>query len=331
VFFDQLSLRWRNVAGWPLTLTLGRQNIMLGEGFVCMDAQPLTGSRSAYFNAIRGDWRLAENHALTAFVSTIPTYDDHLPVFHENDPPSPLTEQADVGMGLYYTGKFRHSEWQLYVMRKRTEANDTYPLESAINTLGTRLRIPLLGRLEATVEVALQNGTTGEWKRRALGGYLYFTQRLGEGLAPLENLKAGVLFLGGDDPATERIEGWDPLWSRWPKWSESYIYTLIPENDGRVAYWSNLNSVYGTLTARLTKSIHCEASFYHLTAPQDNLSAFCGGPGHTRGNLITLWARYRIDKHWTGHFLWENFSPGDFYFDGARGYDWFRFELTLNL
>jgi hypothetical protein len=41
------------------------------------------------------------------------------------------------------------------------------------------------------------------------------------------------------------MEGWDPIFSRWPKWSESFIYTFTRES--RPSYWSNMSSLYASL------------------------------------------------------------------------------------
>ncbi len=40
--------------------------------------------------------------------------------------------------------------------------------------------------------------------------------------------------MSGDDPSTDDNEGWDPLFSRWPKWSELYIYSLATEGGRRL-------------------------------------------------------------------------------------------------
>ena len=49
VFFDNLTVKWRLPVGAPLTLTAGRQDIFLGEGFVLADA-------------IFHRWHRGENH-----------------------------------------------------------------------------------------------------------------------------------------------------------------------------------------------------------------------------------------------------------------------------
>lgn len=146
-----------------------------------------------------------------------------------------------------------------------------------------------------------------------------------------KTVSLGGFYLSGDDPATDKVEGWDPLWSRWPKWSESYIYTLIIENGGKVAYWSNISSLNAAVKVSLSEKVNFKAYYYHLLALENNLSSFCDGSGKTRGDLLTLRVDYKIDKNWSGHFLWEKFTPGNFYPDIADGYNFFRFELMLKI
>ena len=45
-------------------------------------------------------------------------------------------------------------------------------------------------------------------------------------------------YLSGDDPDTNTNEGFDPLWGRWPQWSELYVYTWVKES--RIAEQTNL-------------------------------------------------------------------------------------------
>ncbi len=326
IFFDHLYLKWKRPGNIPLTLTLGRQDIMLGEGFVVMDGQPLTGSRSLYFNAARLDYDFSRRHKLTAFISYVPETDDILPII--NDRAQPLEEQSHTGIGLYYTGKISKAALEAYYLRKETEKSDTQPLASGINTFGARLTLPLVRRLALTAEAALQSGSFDDFDRSAFGGYFHCDYRFAERLPVLETFTLGGIYLSGDDPATEKIEGWDPVFSRWPKWSESYIYTLIRENG--VGYWSNLNTLYISLMSAFTKDISLQLTYYKLRAAECPRPNFPGGDGRDRGDLFIGWLKFNINKNLSGHFLWEHFKPGRFYFRSADSYNWLRFELMLH-
>lgn len=323
IFFDQLYLKLKNVGKLPLTLTLGRQNIILGEGFVVMDGHPLDGSRSIYFNAVRVDYQFNKDHRLTAFFTYQPETDNILPVINDKD--APLIEQPEQGVGFYYSGTFNKTGIDAYFIRKDVKGTDKRPVESGINTLGARVKLPLASRLSVTAEGAYQFGTWGDFDRAAVGGYFHLDYKTGENVPLLRTVTVGGIYLSGDDPSTGKMEGWDPLFSRWPKWSESYIYTLIRENG--VAYWSNLNSIYVSLSMDFTERMNLILTLHRLGAGEIGGGEFPGGLGKTRGDLITAKLNFKINTYFSGHFLWEYFKPGDFYFDGASGANWLRFEL----
>ena len=331
IFFDQLYLKWKKIGDTGLTLTVGRQNIMLGEGFVCLDGQPLTGSRSAYFNAVRADYAFNKDHKLTAFVSYVPQTDTWLPVINEADPAQGLEEQANTGIGLYYQGKIHKVGIHAYYFRKDTKANDAAPVESGINTLGARVTIPLVKMLTLTAEGAVQNGSLGSVDRKAFGGHFHLDWALNESIPVFRVLTLGGILLSGDDPESANYEGWEPLWSRWPKWSESYIYTLIRESG--VARWTNIRALYLGVKAVFSKDANANLNYYFLGAPEDGVPtpAFAGlmGEGNWRGGLLVSRMNYVINRHLSGHFVWEHFEPGSYYRDGADAYNWFRFELMI--
>lgn len=331
IFVDQLYFKWKNIAKLPLELTIGRQNIMLDEGFICLDGQPLTGSRSAYFNAVKGVYSINERNNVTAFISYIPQSDNLLPIINEDSSPIILEEQENTGVGLYYKSNIKNSKLSVYYFNKTTYENNNFPVESQINTFGARLKQALLKDLSITAEPAYQFGKSGDFDRGAFGGYFHLDYNVKGKIPVINNFSLGGFYLSGDDPTTEKHEGWDPLWSRWPKWSESYIYTLIVENAGKVAYWSNISSLNFTVNGTLSEKMSFKGSYYHLWALEDNTSAFCDGSGKTRGDLLTLKLNYKIDKNWSGHLLWENFTPGNFYPSSADGYNWIRFELMLKI
>jgi hypothetical protein len=325
VVFDQLYLKWQNVGKMPLTLTIGRQNLIMGEGFVMMDGSPLDGSRTIYFNALRADYQLNKKHKLTAFYVYQPMTDKNLPVI--NDLEQGLIEQPEAGFGIYYTGLFNKTKLESYFIRKDIHDTESLPLESGINALGARITHPFTGQLSITTEGTIQFGETGEFDRNAFGGYFHLDYKMADTVPVLRKITLGGIYLSGDDPETEKIEGWDPLFSRWPKWSESYIYTQIREQS--VAYWTNFNSIYLSALLDVSKNVNLTLTYHKMGANELNPNSFPGGAGKTRGDLLISRFDYKINSHTSGHFIWENFNPGSFYFSNADSYNWFRFELMF--
>jgi hypothetical protein len=331
VFVDQLY--GKMILPWykAMTVTVGRQDITLGEGFIVMDGGPLDGSRSAYFNAARLDWMIRPDHLLTAFVSHMEETDTYLPIVHDQH--QALVEQPETGIGLYYSGTGKQREIHGYVVRKEYGDNAAFPFTANVNTIGGRIKQKVSGGVDLTavLETAYQFGKRGDADRSAHGSYGYLTYRpawcIPRWYLPT-SFTAGAIYLSGDDSKTDDWEGWDPMFGRWPKWSDSYIYAEIKED--AVAYWTNLASLNVEAKFLLSPAVEMKLAYHHLMAPQkaDTSSAFPGGTGTARGDLFIGKFSYKFDQRWSGHLLYECLDPGDYYFDGADDYVWFRAELT---
>lgn len=327
VFADNLYVKWTAPGRRPFTVTAGRQDIFFGEGFVIADATPLDGSRSYYFNALRFDADLAPGRRLTAFFHAIDTTDTCLPVI--NGRSQALAEQPDWALALYYSGSLGQARTDAYLVRKTTRATETWPLAARVDTVGARIQAPLAGRLALTAEGALQGGRHGESGRAAFGGLLHLDHDL-KGLLPvLKTATVGGVFLSGDKPGTDRMEGWDPVFSRWPKWSDSLIYTFARES--RPAYWSNLTSIYGSLALDLGERADGLLTVQRLGAFEPQPGPFPGGAGRSRGTLLLGRLNCKVSKFMSGRVIWEHFLPGDFYFAGASRFHWLQFEMIFRL
>lgn len=323
IFFDQLYIKWKNIAQLPLTLTLGRQNMIMGEGFVIIEPNPLDGSRAIGFNAIRLDYNFDKNHSLTAFYCYQPETDNLLPLINSQD--QAMIEQPERGLGLYYVGNFNKTRLDVYYIRKDIDDTDTKPFDAGINALGARLNLPITTKLSLTVETTFELGKFADIDQKGFGGYFHLDYQFGDQVPILNTLTLGGIFYTGDNPETEKIEAWEPLFGRWPKWSESLIYSFIKEK--AIAYWTNLNSIYISCLLDLMQSMKLRLTYHHLGAGQVGMSAFTSGNGKSRGDLFMGRIDFEINKHTSGHFVWEHFNPGSYYFDGADVANWLRFEL----
>jgi hypothetical protein len=342
LFIDQLYIKWNTKSILDGVLTLGRQNINLGEGFIVMDGSPLDGSRSTYFNAFKYDLNLAKGQTLSIIALYNPKIDD-LPVINgrdidpafQGDGSWTLTEQNETGLGVYYAGQLAWGNIQSYFLRKNyiDPEQKLSQIESDVNTIGTRMSIPLNTLFNFTFEGAYQFGSFGDNSRSSYGGYAYLDLKPGWGVSFLpKTFTVGTIILSGDDPATKDNEGWDPVFSRWPKWSESYIYTLVKESGGKPAYWTNMISIYASMKFIFDEQISFNFDYHHLTAPQTPLAtAFLSGTGTTRGDLFIAKLLLDINKNLSGHFILEHFIPGDFYFGGAEPSNWARMEFMIKL
>ena len=324
VFFDNLYIKWTLPGRVPFTVTAGRQDINLGEGFVIADSTPLDGSRSYYFNALRLDAEVAPGHRIIAFVHAQETRDKYLPVIHGRD--QALVEQPDRALAVYYTGALGRAKVDAYAVRKTTEEAGTW-LAGRVDTLGVRAQVPFAEPLVLTAEGAGQMGRHGDAGRSAFGAIAHLDWAPAWRVPVLKTLVLGGIYLSGDDPDTARMEGWDPVFSRWPKWSEGYINTFSRES--RPAYWSNLSSVYGSLVLDLGARANATVTFHRLGAGRTLAGGFPGGTGRHRGELVVGRLNFTISRLLSGHVQWDHFEPGNFYAPEADAFNWIRFELMF--
>lgn len=327
LFADNLYVKWTIPGRLPFTITAGRQDMTFGEGFVIADGTPSDGSRSYYFNALRLDADARPGHRLTAFAHATDTTEQTLPVI--NDRSQALAEQPERALAVYYSGSFGKARADAYAVRKTTRATELWPLAARVDTFGGRVQFPVAKRLAMTAEGALQGGRNGEAGRSASGGMFHLDCDLKGGLPVLKTATVGGIYLSGDKPGTDKMEGWDPLFSRWPKWSDSYIYTFTRES--RPSYWSNLTSIYGSLALDLGSRADGALTVHCLGAVEPQPGEFPGGTGRRRGTLLAGRLSYEISKHLSGRVIWEHFLPGDFYFPGASRFHWLQFEMIFRL
>ena len=143
LFFDNLYVKWTIPGRHLFTITAGRQDINMGEGFVIADSTPLDGSRSYYFNALRLDAGLGANHKLTLFAHAGRTTDNYLPVINDQD--QALVEQPEKALAAYYAGAFGKAKVDAYAVRKVTKGTKLWPVPGTVNTIGARVQAPVVG------------------------------------------------------------------------------------------------------------------------------------------------------------------------------------------
>jgi hypothetical protein len=144
----------------------------------------------------------------------------------------------------------------------------------------------------------------------------------------------GYIYLSGDDPKTlGKFEAWNPVLSRWPKWSELYIYTLSLEKDVQpmqqtIAFWQNFESSWIGVTMHPEKRLKLEGRYMWLGADESVFYSSRLG-GHTRrGDLYIAKLSWNLTNILAGHLLLERFVPGDFYPAKADDATFIRIELS---
>ncbi len=325
---ENLYLEGKQIRGTPFGFVLGRQNLFYGEGFVCWDGGPLDGSRTAYFNALRLTAAFEKRRFEIHLISD-PERDRYLtPV---NDQRQRLIEWDETGAGLYYIDESmekRKIEAYYFYKNERDDGGE-YP-ESDIHTIGVRASGEAAENLTFSAEGAAQMGDRGSSNRLAYGGHA----TLKRAFRPFA-LSGGGIYLSGDDCSLDRYEGWDPLYGRWPKWSDLYIYALAGERGA--AYWENIASLWLggdyapidrlSLELRLRFLWAPEARWEDWPEPCSNPPTGTFGEFAYRGTMSIVKLNWTVNEYLAGHLLWEAFRPGDYYTMSEDTAHFLRWEI----
>lgn len=329
--FETAYLQVNRLFSKRLSLRVGRQNLIKGEGFILLEGNPWDGSRTIYHNAAVLTYT-SKNSTLDFIGILDPAYDRFLPRFHDQH--RLLEEWNECALGAYYTRRIsKKTSLEAYYFYKK-EYRDTraathpqFQPDRHIQTSGARLVQQLKNGFSATGEFAVQRGAQHPGTPIAgWGGYGYLKKTFATPAKPY--VLAGHWAMSGDDPATKgRIEGWDPIFSRWPKWSELYIYSQFRETG--VAYWTNTSLWQAEYGMTPMKALDLRFAWYRM----DAYHPFAGSPavfsnGTHRGNHLQARLGVNLTKQWSGHVLWESQNPGSFYTGRDMGY-FLRFEVIF--
>lgn len=346
LLFDLLTVEVRRPAGLPFVARVGRQEIVLGDGWLVQDGTPIDGSRTGYFDAAR----------LTLGVPSAGRTVDLVWLDQSADTgrfPRALLggtedqlEQGERGAILWARDErlVKGTRLDAYVVWKdmgtnaavgNVRVNNGAPFPSPsdsgeVLTLGGRAEVEPAAGWELRAEGAAQRGRRNGRDLRSFG----FTGRVTRGFGPGRKHRAHLGFehLSGDDPASGRDEAFDPLWGRWPQWSELLIYQW--PLDSRVGEATNVRRLGAGLLLQLGTDSSLALDL-HLLGSDERSARYAAqaanlGGGRSRGLLVTGRWRRAFDAHLSAHLHAEYFRPGDFYAAHRRDESYFvRAELNL--
>jgi hypothetical protein len=326
LFVDELYLQIDDLfeSGW--FLKAGRQIIIKGDGFIFFDGMPLDGSRAIHYNALIAGIR-TDSFAVEFLGISNPHEDKYLPRLNNKD--RRMSERDELAVGTWtkalLTSDIALEGIWLYKQEKTPDSSDaTDGLKRVFHTLSARSVIPFSNNSSLTSEIAAQIGSDDHDKSiRAWGGYAVLKHSLKTAMAPVISVSAGAL--SGNNPKTDTDEGWTPPFSRWPLWSELYIYSFIHERG--VASWSNMWYANAQCVLHPAEPVKLRLAYYKLGAfyaPETQNDKF--GAGTNRGDLFQFMTEFKLPAGFTGHVLYEHLIPGDFYSARDSGH-YLRLEL----
>ena len=345
IIVDQLYLDGKGLMDGAFDVRVGRQELIYGAGRLILEGNAKDGSRSIYFDAAKVTWHLAADTTI-----------DLLGIYNDSEAQleiGPLdrdvtgfdkysNDLTESGGGIYAkTTRIPHMPSEFYYLFKDESSWKSMTGQPAApvrrpgrqtHTIGARLLPKLNDQIGFEFEGAAQFGETDD--DRDVSGYLGYGGAIWT--LPVEiakvkpTLTASLYYLSGDDPDTaDKDEGWNPLWARYPQFSELYIYAFDAEKAG---YWSNL--LYPSVTAAIAfdKFHKLSVAAGIMYAPEENGP----GGGNRRGNLFT--ARYDFpittallteSDRLYGHIVAEVLDPGDYYQVDNHAY-FLRWELAYS-
>ncbi len=317
VLFDKLNVVWKKAFGLEfLDAKVGRQDIILGNGWLVLDGTPLDGSTTIHFDAARLTWTFDEIKTTvdTIWVQNYANRDQYIEPF--NDQEGLWEEQDNYGLIVYGKNKsIENVQIDGYYIYKHQNAVAANGEDASINTVGVRVAGTCGEAWEYRAEFAQQFGKKEQATLCAQGFNGLLTYKLQDDWKTRFSL--GYEFLSGDNPGTKKNEAFDLLWGRWPQFHEGYIYAQAFET--RIADVTNLHRIglgaACTPHEMITLSVNYHLLFAHHNSLQYARPANFSDDSNFRGQAVTTSLKYKINKHISGHVQADFFFPGDYYTD----------------
>ena len=336
VLVDNLFIDVKGAFDLPVDLRVGRQDFlgMYGEGFLIMDGTPGDGSRTFFFNAAKASWKVDEYNTVDFIGIINPKDDDFLPVLNRNEytpynkpgadkVPTFLNTTDETGFVTYWKTKaFKNLAWELYYINKKEDnenGSGYQERKTKLDTLGSYAKYKM-DPFTLRGQFAWQRGKYGIDDRKGMAGYGWVDHDWKDAKwAP--QLSVGYVYLSGDKKGTPTMEGWNPLFSRFPLWSELYLLSMASET-GIVGYWTNLSMPGLQLKFKPSEKMKMMLAYYYLRAdelPSLTPTSVFSATSKDRGHLPQFRVDYAFSKDVTGYFLVEYLKPGKFYTERDSG------------
>ena len=325
--FDQFNVQWTKPFELPLKLTVGRQDIKLGDGWLVIEGTPRDGTRTFFFDAIRATLDAAEikttfdviclrNHAnSSSFIRPF------------NDRDLDLIEHDETGVIVYASNKsLQETTLDGYFIYKHDDRQLAAGNNSDIYTVGARAA----GRMDENwtygAEVAPQWGQTNGVEKHALGFNGNATYHLNDKLD--NSFKFAYEYRSGDK---NRNGAFDMLWGRFPHWS-NIVNDYVAGLEGLPSMLTNIHRLGVGWGCKPAEKLTLDAYYHLLFRDRNPLSNTAGfsNRGRLKGQLFSGLLGYKFNEHLSGHLIGEVFLPGNYYDSTRNDVALFlRYELVL--
>ncbi len=327
---DNLYMDFNNLLGGKLNLRIGRQDMIYGTGKIILDGTPEDGSRTIYFNAIKAQYKIADDLTIDLF-GMANKDEDELAINsqHRQVSPAGINERA---AGFYVKNKHPMYPSEIYYVYKQEDDTTGADNDIDLHTAGIRLMPKFNDALSGNLEVAYQTGEMENNTVTDIGGWmvdakLAYKLPMASSFKPVIDLS--YYYLSGDDPnTTTDNEGWWQVFGRWSQWNELYVYSYIATNGAPrtgPAWWTNLSVPSVGLNMAITEKGKLSLRAAWMMADEDDGA----GTGKDRGLYLTSKFNYTFNKHFSGHVVYEHLNPGNYDVSTAKNAHFFRTELMF--
>lgn len=343
---DQANVTIKDLAVEKSTLTVGRQDVILLDGWLVLEGTPLDGSRTIFFDAVRYQMPLKDlNSSIdVALLAAHASPDKWVTAFGPSETAYGrdvyLSEQDEVGGYINYGWKPSDTfKLDAYFIAKNDDAEAPANWsDGTIYTLGARVENKfnenLLGRVEGAYQFAEDyqqaytptSGDLSAYGATAKLAYMFNDSMKNEVALVGE-------YLSGNDPDTGENEAFVPLWARYPQWSEIFAYNFA--NETRPGEITNIIRLGPSWSISPTKKLSFTANYFALWADENTKFNNIGGQPYYgddlfRGHFFQGILRYKFNRFVAAHLWAEYFMPGEFYSDN-RNDDAIFLRAEINL
>ncbi len=306
-------------ADMPLTMTIGRQDFMVGprfefgDGWLIGDGTPRDGSRTHYFDAARltFDWKDAKTVVNAIYIDQSAEEDAWLPPINEQDFRHYVSEQDERGVILYVSNKsVEKTQLDGFFIYSHRNAELAGGTDGDIFAFGARAEVKPTDKWTISGQFAPEFGELNDQDVLAFGAIANAKYSFQDSLN--NSLQVGVEYLSGDDDGDDDdSNAFDPLWGRWPQWSEFLVFNTTEY--GKPAYWSNLIRPNVNWSMKPFKKVDWVNDYSALFAAESYEDREGFDSGSFKGHLFRSMVRYTHNSHLMVRFMMDYFIPGDFY------------------